>query len=184
MEEHMNERDAVQPKSTFVTVLAWIFITLAGFATFISIMQNIMITLMFPVKEVTQSLNSPEIQKNMPASATFMFSNIRLFFFAFLVVSSTTLISSIGLLKRRNWGRVLFIAIMLLGIAWNIFTLVFQQFVMPSMFEMPGPPESNFKAMMTVMGIFTFFMALGISILFGWIIKRLVSSKIRQEFTP
>jgi hypothetical protein len=37
----MNELDAVQPKSTFVTVLAWIFITLAGFTTFIAIFRTL-----------------------------------------------------------------------------------------------------------------------------------------------
>ena len=179
----MNELDVDQPNSTFVTVLEWIFIVLAGFATFISILQNIMITLIFPVEEMNQSLSSSKVQENMPAFANFMFSNIRLFFFGFLVVSCTTFISSVGLLKRKNWGRILFITIMSLGIVWNIFALVLQQFMMPSMSEMPGPPGSNFGVMMTIMRVFTFLMALGISILFGWIIKRLVSPKIGQEFT-
>ena len=180
----MNEFEATQPKSTFVTVLAWIFIVLAGFAMFISILQNIMITLIFPVEEMNQRLSSHEVQENMPAFANFMFSNIRLFFFGFLVVSCATFISSIGLLKRKNWGRIIFIAIMSLGIAWNIFALVLQQFMMPSMSEMPGPPGSNFGVMMTIMRVFTSLMALGISILFGWIIKSLVSPKIRKEFMP
>ncbi|MCK4816308.1 hypothetical protein KA005_11115, partial [bacterium] len=63
----MNEFEATQPKSTFVTVLAWIFIVLAGFATSISILQNIMIILIFPVEEINQRLSSPDVQENMPA---------------------------------------------------------------------------------------------------------------------
>jgi hypothetical protein len=180
----MNELDAAQPKSTFVTGVAWIFIALAGFATFISILQNIMITLMFPVEEMDQNLSRPEVQENMPAFANFIFSNIRFFFVGILVVSGTTFISAIGLLKRKNWGRIIFIAIMALGIVWNIFALVLQQFMMPSMTEISGPSGTNFETMMTIMRVFTFLMALGISILFGWIIKKLLSPNIRQEFTP
>ena len=180
----MNELDATQPKSTFVTGLAWTFIVLAGFATFISILQNIMITLMFPLEEMNESLTSPEAQENIPAFANFMFSNIRLFFFGFLVVSCATFVSSIALLKRKNWGRIIFIAIMSLGIAWNLSALILQQLMMPSMSETPSPPGSNFGVMMTIMRVFSFLMALGVSILFGWIIKRLVSPKIRQEFLP
>ena len=40
-------------RSGFVTVLAWIFIALAGFSTLISIFQNIMLVLMFPAEEFT-----------------------------------------------------------------------------------------------------------------------------------
>ncbi|MDB9822291.1 hypothetical protein OAC89_01145 [Deltaproteobacteria bacterium] len=178
----MNEHDAAPPRATFVTVLSWVFIVLAGFATVISILQNIMITLMFSVGEISQTLNNSEVQGEMPAFANFIFSNIRLFFFGFLVVSCTTFISSIGLLKRKNWGRIIFIVIMSLGIVYNIFALVLQQFMIPSISEMAGPYDSHFGTMMTIMRVFTFLMAVGISILFAWIIKKLVSPTIRREF--
>ena len=169
-------------RSTFVTVLAWIFIVLAGFSTFISILQNIMITLMFPMEEMQAGLNGPEARENMPAFFYFMFSNIRLFFFGFLVVTSTTLIASIGLLMRKNWARMLFIGVMSLGIVWNIVGVVLQQFMMSSMLDMPNVPGPDFEIFIIVIRVFTFLMALGMSILFGWIIKRLLSPAIKQEF--
>lgn len=44
-----------QKKSTFVNVLAWIFIALAGFSTLISILQNIMISAMFSIDEMNKA---------------------------------------------------------------------------------------------------------------------------------
>jgi hypothetical protein len=49
-------------RSTFVTVVAWIFIVLAGFTTFIAILQNIMISLMFSGGHMGEALNQTETQ--------------------------------------------------------------------------------------------------------------------------
>jgi hypothetical protein len=99
-------------------------------------------------------------------------------------MSLTTLISSIGLLKRKNWARVVFIFIMALGIVWNIFALVMQHFMFDSM-PTDMPPEAvdpQFGPMMLVMKVVTYIMAIGISALFAWIIKKLVSQDIKTEF--
>jgi len=45
LDKGINSISASQCKSKFVTVVAWIFIVLTGFALFISIVQNIMITI-------------------------------------------------------------------------------------------------------------------------------------------
>ncbi|MGD8925780.1 MAG: hypothetical protein PVG20_02950 [Thioalkalispiraceae bacterium] len=174
--------NATVKKSSFVTILAWIFIVLAGFATFISIMQNIMINMVFPLDEMQQQINSPEAQANIPNFASFMFSHLRLFFFSFLVVSSSTLIAAIGLLRRKNWARILFIVMMSFGIAWNLGGLILQQFMFSNMPHMNGSQPVQFDVFVNVIRVFSFLMALAVSILFGWIIKRLVSPAIKQEF--
>jgi hypothetical protein len=190
-EKKMNSEPAqlAVPRSSFVTVLAWIFIAFAGFGTFISLLQNIMINTVFPLDQMRSAMSQAHSDQNMPAFAAFMFNNIRLFFAAFLIVSVSTLIAAIALLKRKNWARVLFIAILALGIVWNLGGLVVQQFFFASMSSIPPntPPEfrANFEAMgtmMTVMKIFSAVMAVGFSVLFAWIIKRLASVAIRQEF--
>jgi hypothetical protein len=45
---------------------------------------------------------------------------------------------------------------MLLGIAWNVFAVVFHLFIMPSMSEMPVLPDRNFEVMMNIMRVFSF----------------------------
>lgn len=170
-------------RSTFVNVLAWIFIVLGGFATFISILQNIMIQTMFPKEEMAHALQQAKNTDQMPAFASFMFGHMDLFFLFFLVVSATSLIAAIALLKRKNWARIIFILLMALGILWNVGGLILQFTMFSSMPEMAhhgAPPE--FEKIMLIMKIASVIMVAAISALFGWIIKKLTSASIRAEF--
>lgn len=180
------EELAPQKRSDFVTVLAWIFIALTGFATFISLLQNIMISLFFPLDKIPQALQSPEAQEQIPSIFRFLFMNIRLFFLAFLVVSATTLAVAIGLLRRKNWARLAFIGLMALAIFWNLASIVVQQLMFNHFPQIPHAADpafaQNFSRMMTIMKFATAVLALGLSALFGWIIKKLISPGIRAEF--
>jgi hypothetical protein len=178
----MTETPGAIPRSAFVTAVAWVFIALAGFATLIGILQNIMIGLMFP----TEAMREVEEMKDMPAFARFMFSHPQVIFGSFLVISAGTLISAIGLLNRKNWARLLFIGIMGLGILWNVGSIALPFFIFSSMPPMPEhtPPDfqDSFKIVWVMMTAFTVVIAVAFAWLFGWIIKRLVSREIRREF--
>jgi hypothetical protein len=176
--------DAVpqQPRSSFVTALAWVFIALAGFTTLIAILQNVMIAVMFPADFGGEVRGTSD----MPAFFRIFFSYPRVFFGAFLVVSAATLISAIGLLRRKNWARLLFIAVMVLGILWNLGGFVLMLSMTSSMPAVPdsGPPgfRDGFDIMWKVMLAFSIVIGLAFLGLFGWIIKRLMSHEIRREF--
>jgi hypothetical protein len=175
--EAMAGETAGRARSSFVTALAWIFIVLGGFATLMAIAQNVMVGVM-PVAQQTDG-------QAMPAFARFMMENFRLFFAGFLVLSAVTLAAAIGLLLRRNWARVTFIGLMAFGIFWNVAGLVLTYFVFSS-FALPAetPPEfvQQHELMTTLMTAFMAVVALAFSAVFGWIIKRLISSDIRREF--
>jgi hypothetical protein len=180
-------RGSEAPRSSFVTVVAWIFIVLAGFTTFISVLQNIMINTMFPLDELRTARAS---EPGMPPFFDFIFGNIRLFFLAILVVSAVTCASAIGLLLRKNWARLVFIAILALGIAWNLGGLVLQQIMIDSMMKfpmtagksVPADFEAGMQGMMIAIRVFSAVFALGFSVLYGWLIKRLISPSIVAEF--
>jgi hypothetical protein len=177
---------AAPPRSTFVTALAWIFIVLAGFATLISVLQNIMVTVMFPVAEMQAAADQAKKTERMPWFAAFMIQNMRLFFFAFLMLSTATVVSAIGLLKRRNWARLLFVALMSFGILWNVAGVVLSFVFFSSMPPVPSTAPNGFadqfELMSKVMIGFNILLAAGFTVLFGWIIKRLTSNEIRHEF--
>lgn len=172
-------------RSTFVSVIAWLFIVLAGFSTFISMLQNIMINTVFSSHQMPVS-TAPGIE-HIPAFLRFMLDHMQWFFLAFLAVSSGTLIAAVGLLRRKNWARLAFIGIFALGIAWNIAVLVLQQTMFSSMSGFPtsAPPDfrTEFNRMASVMQAVSVFMAFAFSVLFAWLIKRLLSGAIRDEFT-
>jgi len=72
---------------------------------------------------------------------------------------------------------------MSLGIGWNVLGLILQFTMFSSMPEMTGgnvPPE--FENMMQIMKIASVIMVVGLSALFGFVIKKLCSQKIKEEF--
>ena len=178
----MTDVPAGSSRSSFVTAVAWVFIVLAGFTTLISILQNIMVALMFPQEDMRAAASA----KDVPAFAKFMFAHPHVFFGAFLAVSATTFASAIGLLKRQNWARLVFIAILVLGIVWNLGGLVLMFSTFPSMAPAPEHAPADFRdqfeTMWKVMMGFSVLIALAFAGLFGWIIKRLVSPEIKREF--
>lgn len=180
----MNGNIEVTPeRSTFINVLSWIFIVIGGFSTFISILQNIMVQTIFRKEEISQAMQQAEQTENIPVFAQFMFNHFDLFFLLVLILSSTSLISAIALLKRKNWARILFIVLMSLGIGWNVIGLILQFTMFSSMPEMTGgdiPPE--FQNMMQIMKFASVIMVVGISALFGFVIKKLCSQQIKEEF--
>lgn len=168
----------MESRSTFVTVLAWMFIVGSGFATFISIMQVIMVTTMFSGDEFSS------VPKNAPAMAKFMSQHFNLLIYAFFVLASFTFISSIALLKRKNWARLAFIAILAIGILWQAGGVAIQL----TMFsDFPAPPKGegfdDFERMSTIIRWFSIVIALAVSGVFIWLIKKLTTQSISREFT-
>jgi hypothetical protein len=166
-------------RSTFVTVLAWVLITFGGFAVFVALMQNVMINVMLPT-----------LVANLPASgqATQVFPTgvFRVFGICWLLFASFMTYSAYALLKRRNWARRTFVVLFALGIAWNVlFVLGFGFGVGFAKFPTTGPaavpPEMHMmmSAMAAMFGVF----ALVMSILYGWLIKRLRSASVKAEFS-
>lgn len=168
----------MESRSTFVTVLAWIFIVGAGFVSLISIMQVIMVSTMFSGDEFS---SMPE---DAPATAKFMSKYFQLFVYGFCALALFTFISSVALLKRKNWARVAFIVILSLGIIWQVGGLI-MQFAMFS--DMPGPPTGegfeDFERMSNIIRWFSFVIAIAISGLFLWVIKKLATQPVIGEFT-
>ncbi len=175
--------DTPNDRSTFVTAVAWVFIVLSGFSTLIAVLQNIMLFMMFPVDEMNIAMEEARSSGQVPASAEFMMNNFQYFFLGILLVSLTTLVSSIGLLRRLNWARIIFIVIMILGITWNIggLALNFVFFSEIPQIDAEGVDET-FKIMQTIIIVATTIMTIIFSALFGWIIAKLCSEKIREEF--
>ena len=174
------------PQSSFVTIVAWIFIALSGFGVVVTLLQNIMVQTMFP-----SVLPTPPNAGAVPPLFAFIVANFKLVILIPLVIAAACLVVSIGLLKRRNWARILFIAMLAVGILWSIVGIAIQIALASSFGAMfaglPAPPGApdfahGFRTMLIVMQIFGALMSIGFMILYGWIIKRLVSPAIVAEF--
>ena len=123
-----------------------------------------------------------------------MFSHFQLLVLCMFILTALMLAASIGLLHRRNWGRLVFIGLLGLGIVYNLAGLVLQQSLLSSM-TAQFPLDSAFSAdstlrstaqqfdeMMAGFRVVMYVVTIGFAALFGWIIAKLVSRPIREEF--
>ena len=163
--------------SNFISVLAWILIIGAGFASIMLILQNIMFFLAVPSEEMGQLLNDPQAKEDIPAFARFIFSHIHLALIAFLSVALMTVGTSVALLKRKNWARMITIVLMCLGIGWINFFTVFQNI----MIQKEPIPAADTR-MISVMNTFSLVFSALFTFLLGWIIFKLTAPKIKSEF--
>jgi len=166
------------PKSTFVTVVAWLFIVISGCATPISVLQNVMLGIMsnHPVASDGGAL------AQMPAALRFLATHIEWFFRGFLVVCVYTLVVSIGLLQRKNWARLGFIGLLGAGILYQVVGVVFQSIFLTGVEGRGASADPQFAMFALLFQVFGVAMALAFVCLFGWMIKKLVSPGIRAEF--
>ena len=170
-------------RSTFVTTLAWLTIVPAALGVLVATLQNVLINTVIPMDQMAL-LTGPEAE-HTPAFAAFMLEHMRAMLAAFWLATVVSLASGIGLLRRKEWARLLFIALMGLSIPWNIGGLFIQQSFLSSMSIMPEmPPEfhAQFEDMMSSMRIVSIIMAAAFSAVAGWLIWRLSSEPIKAEF--
>jgi hypothetical protein len=177
-------------RSDFVTLLAWVFIGLSGLATLMATFEYMMVNFVMSMGQMQDAMNDAKARGDFPPGAEFMLDHVRQLMAAFFLLSLVTLVASVGLLKRWNWARLLFICLMALGIAWNLAGLFLQRLMMSTVLSsmpmmqpnMPSDFRAQLESMMTGMQVMGAIFALGFSVLFGWIIKRLMSAEIRREF--
>lgn len=189
----LGPESSARPRSTFVTVVAWIFIILSGFATFISLLQNVMVGFM-PRAMFDSAMQDSTFARVLPPAGRFMFTHLQLLVLCTLILTALMLAASIGLLNRRKWARLVFIGLLGFGIVYNLAGLVLEQSMMSSM-TAQFPLDSAFSAdstlrstaqqfdqMMAGFRIVMYVVTIGFAALFGWIIAKLLSRPIRAEF--
>jgi hypothetical protein len=175
-------------RSTFVTVVAWIFIALDGMAALISLAQNIVVNALFPFDQLREGMAKAEGAGRLPPWFASVFEHIRPLLLAMLIYVLIKLVAAIGLLNRQNWARLVFIGLLALGILWSLVGIVLQQFFIASMLTIPLPPKAprDFDAMMQgaliVIRVVSAVFAIGFAVLYAWMIRKLVSPPIVAEF--
>jgi len=164
-------------KSSFVTVVAWIFLVFSALSSAIGVLQNAMVWLVMRphMRELGGTDSAPA-----KSATEWMAHHIELWFAAVLLVSLVTFGSSLGLLRRKDWARKTFIGVLMMGIAWMLFALVVQVGTLNSMPTTPG--LERFALMSKLIVITSAIVGIAIAGAFGWIIKRLTTPGIRAEF--
>lgn len=174
----------MQPPSSFVNALAWTSIVVSGLSTFASFVQAVLAKVL--VSGEAMDLIRAEAEASQDPAALVAASWIPWMpwvFVLMLVLSAISLVASIGLLKRREWARRLFIALLVLGMVSNVAGFFVQQSVIDMLPTVPpdagAPPMEEFLlGFRIVSGV----MILALTVLLAWLAKRLMAPQIVAEF--
>jgi hypothetical protein len=180
-----------RPGNNFVTVLAWISIGLALLGLLYGLVQTVM-GLVLPADFYLRMLNPYGGEPPaLPPLMHWLYTNTLLMGLLMLVMSAIFLWVSWGVLKRREWARKGFIAVLVLGTLWQ-FACIFAlpQFI-EGMLAIQGgalpqgqtlPPE--FEGFMTAAMLMGGLVAVVFAVLHLWIIWKLCTPAVREEFSP
>jgi hypothetical protein len=173
----------VGSRSRFVTATAWVFIVLAALASASALVQNAAVTSMLP------GLQAGGNNPSLPLLTGLLVGYLPWVVGTGLVVSFATLASAIGLLLRLNWARRAFIGMLLFAIVANLAGMwlqheVVQSVVSSTLSSAPIPAQvlGVFGGFVTAAKVMAIFMTLGACAVLAWIIQRLMSASVRQEF--
>ncbi|MBN1697620.1 MAG: hypothetical protein JW881_08915 [Spirochaetales bacterium] len=191
----MSESGSHGKHSTFVTVVAWVFIVIFSFLTLTALLLNIMVfSFMEDMKKL--DVGNKTVQKEPePDGLQFFRNNFNSLFITgppFFVVSVIMLLSAIGLLNRLNIARILFMSMLIMIITAILFLFMYKllfSFGVSSVSQ--GSPQtlySNFsgwlQSMTVLINVFTVIIPTGIMVVFVFIIKNLLSKDVILEFHP
>lgn len=172
----------VGARSLFVTVTAWVAILLSALVSVSALVQNALVASVVPLPATA----------NLPALP--LLTNLLLGYLPWVVgtgllMSLAMLASAVGLLLRLDWARRVFIGVLLVAIVANLLGLwlqheVVQSVVSSTLSSAPLPPQAAgvFGGFVTAARVMAVLVTLGTCAVFWWVIHRLRSASVRQEF--
>jgi len=177
----MTQTFNVGARSRFVNFTAWMFILLTALGCISGVIGN-----------ATQAAGTAALPGDV-ASLPWLTGLLRHYLPAVLgsglALSLATLVCAIGLLRRVEWARRVFIGLLAVAIGVNLAGLWLQQEFMqmlvdPALRQAPLPQQaaSVLGGVVTAARLMAGAMTLAASLFMGWVIGRLMSPAIRQEF--
>ncbi len=165
----------MEQRSTFVTVIAWIFIALSGFMLLqAGVMSVVSLDKFFPPAAPGQP--SPAVLQGF----------IHVLYLIMAIIAAWVLLSAIGLLLRKNWARISFIVMMIIGVGWNSLYVLIGGFGAVLLHAASPNPKTPAAVQAMMPAIFGAMAVMGIVfvVAFGWILYKLLSDHVKQEFLP
>lgn len=173
-------------RSTFVTALAWSFIVLAALSVLYGLIQFLLVQLFVDQEALRAGMRTEHSIDELPATIRFTFSNLQLLAGAFLGLSALLLAASIGLLKRRNWARWVFVAFMVIGVVGHLAPLAggtgLIEWSVGLLAGSPGELPGSVQGLIRAAWIVFAFLSVLLAAVFGWIGWRLTRPDVSAEF--
>jgi hypothetical protein len=165
------------PRSPFIDGLAWTTLIVSVFA--------IPLSLLLLMASSAQNVDAREVLSQrgldvvLPDSVLFIFKHLKTISWVILLLSVFSVLSSLALLKRRNWARIAFVAMLALDIVANMVGVIYALFA-PSASVSAAQMQAEWMIRLAT-GL-NAILVVGLSIAMAWMVKRLMSGPIRREF--
>jgi hypothetical protein len=177
---------ATPPRSPVVTAMAMISIVLGIACTAYGVLQAVMVSVFVrnePLKGALVELKAVDL----PAFAEWLLSHLPAASWSFTLLSGAFLASSVGLLKRREWGRQTFIVFMVVGAAVNFLGVWLLMAVFDWVESLPMAAESlAMQAELARLRVVSLATMTGSAVVFAalhaGIVYQLCTSAVRAEF--
>jgi hypothetical protein len=173
----------VGSRSLFVSVTAWVFIVLGVAATALSVIQGASIASLLPGFDLNLDVKPLQGLVQVLAAHLPWVAGVA------LALSIGTLVTAIGLLLRLEWARRAFIVMVALAIVANLAGVWLQQELLQSLIDhtlsrapLPREAAGVFGGFATAARAAAVTLSVATCLLLAWIIARLSTQAVRQEF--
>ncbi len=169
----------VGARSRFVNFIAWMFILLGAFACEWAVIQN-----------ATQSWTALAADPAaLPGLAGFLVRHATWVFSTAIALSLATTVCAVGLLRRVEWARRVFIGLLMVAIVADLAGLWLQQEFLHALVDpalhhtgLTQPAAELFGGVVTVARVLAGLLTLLAGVALAGVIRRLMSPSVRQEF--
>lgn len=181
----MDEPQLTPSNSVFVNVVAWISIVINSMALLAAVVLGSFFYMFFSTIDQEQSLDRLPNSEPIFAIPEFILGFSEVLLGIILLFAVVPLASSIGLLLRKNWARLLFIVMLGINILYTIIGIAVQLFMHG---EFPFFPENapgmghEIERMFDTISFVSTAFSIFIAGLYGWIIWKLSTPPIIYEF--
>lgn len=172
-------KDTVNKNATFITLISWVFILIGGFIALGTLMQSLMLTFLFSNEEFAAAMQLSS--QDMPAQAAFMLDHIRSISWLAFAVAALLVGASVGMLRRKNCARLLFIGMMWLFAVMTVTMAAVQLGYLDNLSAGKDVP-AGFIKLMQATKLMSLLFGIGLGVLFGWLAWRLGRPAIKAEF--
>ncbi|HET9206226.1 MAG TPA: hypothetical protein VFO28_08330 [Burkholderiaceae bacterium] len=173
----------VGSRSLFVSVTAWVFILLGFAASVLAVIQGASIASLLP------GFNLQLDARPLQGLTKLLAGHLPWVAAVALALSIGTLVAAAGLLLRLEWARRAFIAVVGLAIVANLAGLWLQQELLQALIDhtlsraaLPREAAGVFGGFATVARAAAVALSVGTCLALAWIIARLSTQTVRQEF--
>ena len=177
---HTMNTDTANKNATFIILISWVFILIGGFIALGTLMQSLMLTFLFSNEEFAAAMQLSS--QDMPAQAAFMLDHIRSISWSAFAIAALLVAASVGMLRRKQWARLLFIGMMWLFAVITVTMAVVQLGYLSNLSTGDQELPEGFIKLLEATKLMSLLFAIGLGGLFGWLAWKLGRPAIKAEF--